>query len=271
MNIQTEIIGAAVLAVVVAGLVLWYVSEHPAPYVNNTFETAASTKAGSEGAAVSLNETAAYYDIVASYPSSTILKASAGPDADTRAVARMKQFAVDSIATFKTEGNFANLSRDDVQILGLDQRKESLEIKYESKTAAQTLSYIYTTYADTHGAHPNTYFRTFTFDRKSGVGLALKDIFVPGADYLSVLSTQSRRLLIASIAAREGVKSTEVDTDYLNRGTGPDADNFQNWYFEGTSLVLIFPPYQVAPYAAGIQMATIPLSQLSSILNPAYR
>lgn len=271
MNIKTEIIGAVLLGLITIGLVLWYMSEHPAPYINQPNLTDFAGTAGKEGNPVSLNETAAYYEIVASYPSSTGLKATAGVEADTKAVALMRAFETDSIATFKKEGNFENLSHDDVQILGLDQRKESLEIAYQSKTTPRTLSYIYTITADTLGAHPNTYFRTFTFDRATGAPLNLKDLFTPGSDYLRVLSTQSRKLLIASIAAREGVTAADVDTDYLNRGTGPDADNFANWYVEGSSLVLIFPPYQVAPYAAGVQMATVPLSQLANILNPAYK
>lgn len=268
---KMEIIGAIVLGVVVLGLVLWYMNENPTPYVNRPLGTVPGNNLNTQSVPVSLGETATYYDIIASYPSSAGLTERAGATADAQAVALMKQFEMDSIASFKKDGNFANLSHDDVQLLGLDQRKESLEIKYESTVGPHTLSYIYTTYADTHGAHPNTYFRTFTFDRKTGINLALSDIFLPNADYLSVLTEQSRKILVASIAAREGVKVTDVDMDYLRRGTGPDADNFANWHIEGTSLVLIFPPYQVAPYAAGVQTAVIPFSQLSSILNPAYK
>ena len=271
MDTKTEIMGAVVLGIVLVGLVLWYMNENPAPYVRTPQDATNDINTGTEGSPVSLNETAAYYEIVASYPSATTLKASAGANADRAAVELMRQFEADSIATFKKEGNFENLSHDDVQILGLDQRKMSLEIRYEGKKAPHTLSYLYTTHADTHGAHPNTYFRTFTFDTKTGASLTLKDLFVPGTEYLSVVSVHARKQLVDSIAAREGVKASQVDVEYLNRGTVPSSDNFQNWYLEGHTLILIFPPYQVAPYAAGVQTVIIQLSQLATILNPAYK
>jgi len=57
----------------------------------------------------------------------------------------------------------------------------------------------------------------------------------------------------------------------MNRGTTPDADNFQNWYVEGTTLVLLFPPYQVGPYSLGVVSVPIPLSELGTNLNPDFK
>ncbi len=51
----------------------------------------------------------------------------------------------------------------------------------------------------------------------------------------------------------------------LNSGTTAKVENFQDWYIDGTSLVIIFPPYQVAAYAAGEQTVTIPFSQLTAL------
>jgi hypothetical protein len=270
MNTKTEVIGAAALAILVVVLVLWYMSEHPAPVVNHPY-TATTISPGGTNAPGSLNETSTYYEIQASYPSSTSLKATAGAAADAKAVEIMKQFELNTIDAFKEQGNFANLTHDDVQMMRLDQRKETLSLSYQTKSGPKTISYLYTLTEDTLGAHPNTFFRTFTFNKKTGESLDISDLFTPGADYLSVLSAKSRALLPTTIAAREGVSVADVDTDYLNRGTTPDADNFQNWYLEGSNLVLVFPPYQVAPYAAGMQTASIPLSQLSSSLNASYR
>ena len=62
-----------------------------------------------------------------------------------------------------------------------------------------------------------------------------------------------------------------ADVDYIRQGVTPEALNFQSYAIEGDALVLIFPPYQVAPYAAGTQEVSIPLSQLKEILKPAYQ
>lgn len=263
------IIGGLVLLVLILGGVIWYMSKHPAPGSTSGQATTTPESSGtatSSASATNLNESGKYYDIKAAYPVSTSLKTSAGPAADTKAITLMKQFELNAIDAFKEQGNFNNLSAEDIKMMGFDQgRSEALEITYETRTAPHTISYVFTMYEDTLGAHPNAYFRTFTFNSKTGESLDIRDIFVAKTDYLKVLSTLSRQKLPAIIAAKEGAKVSEVDTDYMNRGTTADADNFQNWYLQGNTLVLIFPPYQVAPYAAGVQVVTIPLSSLTGL------
>ena len=266
------IIGGLVVAVVILGGVIWYMATHPAPAVPAPTDTATSTTPGTTTTPTTLNESAAYYEIKAAYPLSTNLRASASASADAKAVEVMKQFEVNTIDGFKEQGNFDHLTAEDITMLGFDKgRKESLDITYQGKTGAHTVSYLYTIVEDTLGAHPNTFFRAFTFDAKSGEGLDIGDIFAPGVNYLSILSMQSRKLLPATIAAREGIKASGVDTAYIARGTTPDADNFQTWYLEGSNMVIVFPPYQVAPYAAGAQTVTIPLAQIATSVAAGYK
>ena len=56
----------------------------------------------------------------------------------------------------------------------------------------------------------------------------------------------------------------------INMGTTPEEVSFENFYFDGNDLVILFAPYQVAAYAAGPQTLRIPLSELASILKPEY-
>jgi len=252
------------------GLVLWYMSDTPAPTIKRPVSNEPVNTAP-EPTSQSLNESAPYFEITVSYPATTPLKASAGARADAQAVEVMKQFELNTISAFKEQGNFANLTQTDVQTLGLDQRKESLDITYQLKTGSKTVSYLYTMYQDTLGAHPNSYFRSFTFNKSGGEGIDIGDVFKPGTDYLTLLSTISRKKLPGVIGSKEGMKGSEVDVGYMNRGTTPDADNFQNWYIDGTSLVLIFPPYQVAPYSAGMQTLSIPFTELGTHLNSKYK
>jgi hypothetical protein len=169
------------------------------------------------------------------------------------------------VASFKERGNYENLSAEDIAMMGYDEgRKQRLSMTYEAHEAHATLSYVITIYEDTGGAHGNTYFRTFTFDRATGESLRLEDIFVEGADYLALLSQLSREKLAASLG-------TYADTEYVESGTLPLEESFQSWYLEGGALVLLFPPYQVAPYAAGAQEAHILLPELGTTLAPEYR
>ncbi|HUY05188.1 MAG TPA: RsiV family protein [Candidatus Paceibacterota bacterium] len=211
------------------------------------------------------SEHAAYYDIAANHATSTPLLAAVGPAANAAAVALMEKFVGDTIVQFKTDGNFANLTANDIHMMGFDQgRKEKLQIVYLIASSPRTVSYIYTTYEDTLGAHGNTFFHTFTFDTTSGAALSLADLFVPGADYLGTLSSIARAKLPAVIGKN-------ASAQMLDSGTTPEDKNFANFFFDNKDFVILFAPYAVAPYSSGPQTLRIPVSELGRILKPEYR
>jgi hypothetical protein len=206
-------------------------------------------------------EHAAYYDISAAYPTTTPLSAAAGEVATDE----MQTWIISSIGQFKTNTNAENPSAEDIQAMGFDQgRKVSLTITYTTVSSAHTTSYLFTEYEDTGGAHGNTTFKTFTYDLASGKGLALADLFVPNADYLTTLSQTARAKLPSILGG-------SADTVTIEAGTTPDPKNFENWYLDNASLAILFPPYAVAAYAAGPQTLSIPLSELASMLKPEYK
>lgn len=247
----------AVLAII--GGVVFYAATKPS-----------STKAPEDINLYSLSgasyvEHAHYYDIEANYASSTPLSYLVSTSADKEAVASMKKFVSDTVAQFKTDGNFANLTAEDVQVMGFDKgRKEKLKIMYLVAPAVRTVSYVFTIYEDTLGAHGNTFFHTFTFDTKTGTQLSLADAFLPNAPYLDTLSSISRAKLPAVIGAN-------ADTKFIEPGTTPESKNFENFFFNGSDFVLLFAPYAVAPYSDGPQTLRIPLTDLASTLKTEYR
>lgn len=266
---STSIIGLLVLGTLVAGGVLWYMSEHPASITLNHGGTGIATSTEAT-APQKIEEHAKYYDVTATTPTDTPLKATAGATADQKAVDIMKQFTLTSIAGFKERGNFNALSTEDIKMMGFDQgRKEAFAVSYTLQKGTASVSYIFTLFEDTFGAHPNTYYRSFTFDSKTGEGLGLDDLFVSGTDYLTLLSKISREKLPMQLAKASSAPVSSIDMDYLKRGTTPDADNFQTWYIQGTNLVLKFPPYQVAAYVFGAPELSIPLSSLP--IKSAYK
>lgn len=260
-----QFLPAIILGLIVLILVGWYMISVPAPVKAPT--TATSTPVATEPAKI--NEDATYYTVKATYPTTTTLAASAGAEADREAVTAMKTFVEQEVARFKDNGDFANLSHDDIQMQGLDQRKYALGIEYSTYESKGTLSYVYQMYADTGGAHPNTYYRTFTFDKASGAVLELGDVFVANAPYLQTLSDKARSMLPPMIAKMANVEVSAVDMEYIKSGTLPEEDAFQSFYFEGSTLVLLFPPYQIGPYALGMILLPIPASELKD-LRPAY-
>lgn len=261
---RLELLGAGILLLVVIGLVGWYMATHRAPEPYLPTAEIPATPVVERPEPQTVTEHAQFYDIEAAYPAETLLLASAGAEADSKAIAAMKAFIDKTVSDFKREGNFSNLTKEDLQIMGYDDgRKQALAIEYDETKGAHTVSYAYTIYVDTFGAHPNAFFRTFTFDTESGVELAIQNLFLPKAAYLARLSEISRFELAKALGS-------DIDIDYLNQGTAPAAENFQNFTINGDALVLIFPPYQVGPYALGTQTVTIPLAQLKDIQKPSY-
>jgi hypothetical protein len=254
---KDTLVGIGALVLIIGGLIA-YALVRPLPH---PAESIADTSNLPEGSYI---DHAKYYDIATNYATSTPLALSVGASANASAVALMKNFVASTIEQFKTDGKFANLTSNDIKVMGLDQgRKESLTVVYLMASSPHTVSYIYTVYEDTLGAHGNTVFKTFTFDTRTGKELHLSDLFV-SADYLTVLSQMSKDMLTSQL----GNMSV---SQMIASGTTPDEKNFQNFFFDNESFVLLFPPYQVAPYAAGPQTVPFSASSLRNILRPEYR
>ncbi len=270
MQDKRIIIGAVIAAALLLGLLVWYMATHPAPVYAPTTGVATSSNTGSALGPGQVADSGPYYAIEGIYPNSTVLKQTASLAADAQAVGVMRAFVEGQAAEFKQQ-NVGNLTAEDIreQELGGD-RKYTLDIEYQTYQSSYTVSYLFQLYADTMGAHPNTYYRSFTFDKKTGKELELANLFKPGADYLGRLSTISRAELPSIIAERTQQAVSDVDTDDIKDGTKPEAASFQTFYLDGTNFVLFFPPYQIGPYVLGTTALPIPLSELDDVLKAEY-
>ncbi len=262
---RKEILGVVILVGLVLAFTVWYMATHKAPEPFTGIPEEVATTTSEVLAPIVIEEHGQYYDIVATYPAETALKASLGAEADAAAVAAMEDFVEASVSQFKKQGNFDNLTPENIQIMGLSEdRKESIKIAYEEMRGKNTVSYAYTLFVDTLGAHPNTFYRTFTFDLTTGTKLDIASLFVPRSDYLRRLSAISQFELAKSLGEFANIA-------YIAQGTGPEPLNYQAFVIKDNALVLLFPPYQVAPYAAGSQKVSIPLEQLEEILKEEYK
>jgi hypothetical protein len=118
------------------------------------------------------------------------------------------------------------------------------------------VSYKFTIYEYTGGAHGNTAFRTFVFDLENEREIQLSDLF------------DETGLTTVAAIAQEQLKETlgdMLDEQWLADGTAPTPENYQNFVFTEDALVFTIPQYQVAPYAAGPQTATIQLTDLAGV------
>ena len=116
----------------------------------------------------------------------------------------------------------------------------------------------------TGGAHPNHGIQTYNFLMPDGWQVYLPEIFKTAA--LKRIS----ELTIADLKRQWGGDSMS-DDDWLAGGAGPQWDNFSAFLLLADELVIRFPPYQVAAYAAGPQSVTIPLSDLQGLMRKDWR
>jgi len=113
----------------------------------------------------------------------------------------------------------------------------------------------------TGGAHPNNWPETWVFDMTDGHALDLGDIFINERDALIAIAPMVRKVLIDALGEM-------YLSDMLDSGTTPTSTNYEDFILDDVGVVFFFAPYQVAPYAAGQQVVTIPYEQLAELLTP---
>ena len=111
-------------------------------------------------------------------------------------------------------------------------------------------------------AHPGHYAITLVWDAARERALRAEDLFLEWADWPETLSR-------VAIPALERDLGEMADADWIAEGAGPSARNFTRWALVEEGLLVLFDPYQVAPYAAGPQAVTIPRAALADIADPA--
>lgn len=115
------------------------------------------------------------------------------------------------------------------------------------------------------GAHGMVYFKTINFDIGKNRLIELKDLFMPGYDYAGTISRYCR----SDLTMQMKEMGFQPDEKWIEDGTDPDyTDTLTNFLIAPYGLIMKFPAYQVAPYAAGDFSVTIPYSQFEGFIKP---
>jgi uncharacterized protein YecT (DUF1311 family) len=116
------------------------------------------------------------------------------------------------------------------------------------------------------GAHPNHDIITFNVMMPDAWRVYLPEIFngKPALDRISALAIEQ---LGKTLLGPDSMS----DPDWVKSGAGPQWSNFQDFLLLEDSLVIRFPPYQVAAYAAGDQKVEIPLEKLAGLMRTDWR
>ncbi len=117
------------------------------------------------------------------------------------------------------------------------------------------------------GGTGNIYVIGFIFDRRTGAELTIPDLFVDDS-YLNRLSDLTREALAKRISKKE----LASDLQWVEDGTAPTAENFDNIFIRGDGTVLVmFDKYQVAAGVEGVVEVELPLAAMADLLKPEIR
>ena len=154
-------------------------------------------------------------------------------------------------------------SEDDPEPTGLAESMNSdLHVGYSIVLAKDDLISVHMvvgTYS-AGAAHPNSHSEDVNFDLQKGKLLRMGDLFQPGSRYLQTIAAYC----IAELKKRKG---EDADRDWVERGAGPDAENYSNWTIGKKGLGITFDAYQVASYAEGPQHVLVPYSVVKSMVK----
>ena len=141
--------------------------------------------------------------------------------------------------------------------------KSSLDVSYEVCFQRADLMGISTTGGEfTGGAHASPIVETQLFDFRRGREVAFQELFRTGSPYLATVS----RICIDQLGRRKDLNS---DAEWIRRGAGASLANFKLFHPGRKTLVVVFPPYQVAPYSSGIVEVEIPFASLERVIDPS--
>ncbi len=189
-----------------------------------------------------------YFDISVKYPQT----GNAAVDATLAAYARK---SVDDFKAYTPQEDGAD-------------RPYALDTTFTvERNDGQMFGVVFQEYLDTGGAHPNSDYKTFNFLLPDGAQVFLPEI-LDGKRGLTKLSGLVAADLIKTVGTGPDALS---DPGWIKRGTAPDANNFEDFVWQGKSLHILFPPYVVAAYAAGPQEDTVPIAKLKDVIRADWR
>lgn len=133
-----------------------------------------------------------------------------------------------------------------------------IEGGFETDLATSALySGLFSAYAYTGGAHGNHFMLPLTYDVQTGRAIALAALFRPGVAYADTLAARALPRLLAQYGAGT------LFEDHLPAEPG----TFSVFTLGPDSLTVYFPPYALAPYAAGTLEVSFGYDELRPLLD----
>ncbi len=140
---------------------------------------------------------------------------------------------------------------------GAPQADDSVYVK---RADDKVISYVKEDAAECMGAHPDTIYRGYTMDTKTGSQLTLKDVV---DDYDGL-----QRAVVDALKAQES-ESGGFNADYESTVKTMFSKDEVQWFMGDDDLCILFNEDTVAPHAAG--PIVVQISYGTGLLNESYR
>ncbi len=160
-------------------------------------------------------------------------------------------------------------------------QRHSLNVRYDDTlVSANFLSVLSASYEYTGGAHGNTYFESFLFDRRMKAMVSLDDLLddvSEGAPALVAIRDAVYDDLVKQKQERWGAEEFDPEGDVFLADVRPSTDFLSMFTAEPSTepgkiggLTFHFAPYIVGPYAEGTFTVTVGQSVFADHLEDAY-
>lgn len=157
-----------------------------------------------------------------------------------------EQAIVDYVA--QTRDGFVNIAG------GPDPRNHPYEMVIDSESlgSARTRTVVLKLFQDAGGAHPTTWFKTFTYDTARARPVTFDTLFAPGADPLQVIFP----IVARELESRTGLQGA------VSPGDGMNPSHYKNFAITDDAVIFYFARAELLPSFAGETSVTIPRSEL---------
>lgn len=107
-------------------------------------------------------------------------------------------------------------------------------------------------------SHPIRRHRVVNYDIAEGRQITLSELFMPEADYLSVLASYADNVLAKKLRG----------DPLVTRGLAVHENTFRNWNITPSGIRITFDENTIAPYKYGSQKILVPYSAVKNIVDP---
>jgi len=135
----------------------------------------------------------------------------------------------------------------------------TLDILYQEFESSPYISYVFTIFQDTGGAHPISFYDTTSYNKEENKIVTIEDLVKENPKFLEIVSKSVREQLSKN--------KNIVNYNMMMEGTLPKKENFETFAITEEGYLFFFSPYQVAPYSSGKFQVLVPYSVLKKAVS----